>query len=1085
MKNVNKVAALGLALATGLMVVSAVFVPVVGAQTTNSTQAQINQLMAEINTLKASLGTSSSSSSSYNFTRNLTVGSKGADVGALQQILINGGYLTAVSAPTNYFGAATKSALAAWQKASGISPASGYFGPLTRAALAASGTTTGTTTGTGTTVVATGTGLTVSLASDSPVSGNVAIGAVSVPLLGLNFSAGSQPVTVNSLTVQRSGLSQDADLSNVYLYENGSRISTDQSISGGAITFSNSSGLFTVSAGMTQEISVTADIYNNAANSSNILVLSVPAASDVVTAGGAAVAGTFPVTGNQQSLVSVSNLATLTFQNVNSTTTINAGQNNNLVGQFTLTAGNNPVKVKSLRFTLTGSEPTQDLTNLYLSNGGVQEGATLSTLNGNIAQFSLDAAPLMLTSGQSATLQLYANVGGGIGDNFQFTVQQSSDIQAVDNMYNVGIGGTVYGNGSFPQNLYYVTVQPGGLVINSASSTALYAVQNNSNTVLGNFTVLASGDNIRLQTLVLTLNGSASTTNVQVLINGTQLGTTQTTMSTGNASAVTFSNLNYIIPANTTQTLTVQGTVSAGTSIGATLSITGQSQSNYVTVGPVQQSSPVLQVLGNSTNVSGYQNSAFGTPVLLAGTLSKVASFILQAGQVNSVLLNGVGISVPTNAVSSAGQLSNLYVDVNGTQIATAQGNVTAAGQYTFNAATPVVIPATQSVTVDVYASLSNAASSTAQVYLANLASVNATAGNNAVTVTAVNGENVTISQGQTLASVTQDPSTPSATVMGMGTSQNTLAAFRLNGSAQGPVTVTQLTVQDAASSSVATVNSNLGAFNNFTLVYGGSVLASQQSLNTSGTATGTATFVFSTPIVVAQNNYATIDLVGNAATYNSGSVADATTHAFQVTSYVANLTTGATTTSVTPTGASGNNITLYRTMPSSITAGTVSPVTSSVGVGNIDSAFQVGAGSGGDVYLQGLTWQPSGSVVNTASTTLTFQLIDAANPSVILATATSSLGAATTTYLNGATSTSLGNVGWDVPAGSVHTLQFKVVSGSNTNSATNNNGTFQISISKVIWGDGTASSTSGSLTFLPSTISLPIPGPFLSSLSN
>src|SRR5271170_4476280 len=105
MNTYKKVAALGLSFAMGAMLLSGAFVfaPVAAAQTTSSVQAQINALMAEIDTLKGSLGTSSGGSS-YDFTRNLTVGSTGADVSALQQILINDGFLTAVSAPTGYFG---------------------------------------------------------------------------------------------------------------------------------------------------------------------------------------------------------------------------------------------------------------------------------------------------------------------------------------------------------------------------------------------------------------------------------------------------------------------------------------------------------------------------------------------------------------------------------------------------------------------------------------------------------------------------------------------------------------------------------------------------------------------------------------------------------------------------------------------------------------------------------------------------------------------------------------------------------------------------------------------------------------------
>ncbi len=78
--------------------------------------------------------------STYNFTANLSVGSTGADVNALQAMLIASGDL-AIATPTGYFGPLTQAALAKWQAARGIVPASGYFGPLTQAAIAAAAVT--------------------------------------------------------------------------------------------------------------------------------------------------------------------------------------------------------------------------------------------------------------------------------------------------------------------------------------------------------------------------------------------------------------------------------------------------------------------------------------------------------------------------------------------------------------------------------------------------------------------------------------------------------------------------------------------------------------------------------------------------------------------------------------------------------------------------------------------------------------------------------------------------------------------------------------------------------------------------------
>lgn len=63
--------------------------------------------------------------------RDLTIGSYGADVQALEAFLRARGYM--VSQGVGYFSTATRDGVARFQAASGIFPASGYFGPVTRA----------------------------------------------------------------------------------------------------------------------------------------------------------------------------------------------------------------------------------------------------------------------------------------------------------------------------------------------------------------------------------------------------------------------------------------------------------------------------------------------------------------------------------------------------------------------------------------------------------------------------------------------------------------------------------------------------------------------------------------------------------------------------------------------------------------------------------------------------------------------------------------------------------------------------------------------------------------------------------------
>lgn len=103
--------------ALGLVVSSfAAFVPTAGAQTATA-----------------------AATASVSFSRDLTIGSMGADVTALQNFLITKGFGIPAGA-TGYFGAQTQAALARYQAANSIAPAAGYFGPITRSHVNAGST---------------------------------------------------------------------------------------------------------------------------------------------------------------------------------------------------------------------------------------------------------------------------------------------------------------------------------------------------------------------------------------------------------------------------------------------------------------------------------------------------------------------------------------------------------------------------------------------------------------------------------------------------------------------------------------------------------------------------------------------------------------------------------------------------------------------------------------------------------------------------------------------------------------------------------------------------------------------------------
>ncbi len=143
------------------------------------------------------------------FGANLTVGSRGADVTALQSMLIAAGYSIPAGA-TGYFGSQTKAAVQQYQAAKGI-PSTGFVGPLTRAALnggvavvPAAGCPAGyTCTPIAGTVPVSFVGMEGTLSADAGAVSNSTVyeGNINVQVLNLRLRAVTSDLTIKRITV--------------------------------------------------------------------------------------------------------------------------------------------------------------------------------------------------------------------------------------------------------------------------------------------------------------------------------------------------------------------------------------------------------------------------------------------------------------------------------------------------------------------------------------------------------------------------------------------------------------------------------------------------------------------------------------------------------------------------------------------------------------------------------------------------------------------------------------------------------------------------------------------------------------------
>jgi hypothetical protein len=809
----RKLVSAALAVSTLVWAVGVAALPVASAQSTTSVQAQITALLAQIAQLQAHLGTSSTATAtaSYSFTKDLTLGSKGADVTALQQLLISKGDLTAVTAPTGYFGTLTQSALAAFQSANGITPAAGYFGPKTRAfvnSMSVSTTTTTTktttqttTTGTNTTgaqttsgVTAPASGILVSVASSNPATGSLissqgtGYGAARVPVLAVNFTAGtSGGVTVSEVKFHKVGVLSDSSVSGAYLTQNGKVLYQYNSLNQGVLDFSGLS--LNVPAGQTVTLTLAIDV-SGGLSSGNTVSFSLNSASDVsafdVSNNALTPAGIFPVNGNMFTVTTVSNpaLASVEIEFSSVGNQVTAGTQGNLVGAWTFTPQNSKVYLDGLNFHVIGSANKGDIRNVKLMVNGTQVGATLATVGADgTAYFNASATPGVLNTG-SNNVQVFADIMGSPSYNFQFEILNGYDVNAVDSQYNVPVA-TYSQNGM--NSATAVTIQQGQITVTQDANTPTGNIaKGQSSITLAKFDVYAAGEAVKVQYLPFQLNlvqnisivddagGQVGTTINQPPSTNSLMSAVGTDGLTDTAGALTGngtltyndsfgssgSPINYTIPANTTRVLSLRADI--------------ESLANFATV-----TGNLLAPAGGATNLQGMissksgstsgangsalslaqsslvvtANNALGNQSVAAGVANlKIGSYSFAASSAEGVNVNNVSIILSPNGASlTASQVfQNLKLMVNGTQLGTTAGTLNQVGTYTFSG-TPFDVPAGTTVNVDVYADTLSSATSTYATQYTPSTELSAFTGTGTVSNSAISLVPNTPVQGQSL----------------------------------------------------------------------------------------------------------------------------------------------------------------------------------------------------------------------------------------------------------------------------------------------------------------------------------------------
>jgi hypothetical protein len=911
------------------------------------------------------------------------------------------------------------------------------------------------------------------LASDNPAAGSLISGAARVPVLAVNLTAGSASgVTVNQLNFKKTGVISDSNISGAYLVQDGKVVAQYSSLSNGVITFSNL-GL-SIAAGQTAKYWLAVDVSTGVA-AGNTVGFSVNAASDVVAvnASNAAVTagGTYPVMGNMFTASTVSNpsLAGMTITSSTVGNTVFAGTTNVLVSQWSANVTSNPVKLSSVKFRVIGSANKSDLQNVKLFVNGTQVGSTLPVVAASgDAYFDMSSAPATLRTGNS-NVQIYADVMGSPSFNFSFQLLNSYDVYAVDTQYNVPVAVTVNGGSGAT-----VTINQGQITVtaNSATPTGNLA-KGSSGVTLGKFNIYAAGEAVKVKFLDAAIttntgNASSSINNIYLVDDaGLQIGTTINTVVDGSSSGqcgivgavmtchfgTSASNINYIIPANTTRVISIKAdilsTATGWTTI--TASLPGNS-SNLQGLTSAQTSSSgsangaALTLATNALTVS--KNSAVGTVTYAKGaTGAKVGSFAFAASSAEGVNLTNVTVLMS----ASSTDFQNLKLMDGSTQIGTTKSTLTGSDSVTFSG--NVAVPAGGTKVLDVYADVLSSASAGTKTALTTLSACNGTGAstNSSISCPAsAAGQNVTVSTGASM-TVSMDSNTAATKQVVMSSTGNSLATFRFTETSNvESVKITDLIVHSSSSAAAA-------GFENVTLYNGTTAVAGPVSA--SSTTNGyDYRFSFASPVVVPQNGSVSLELKGDVNSYTSNGAISSSTYAFRLTSTStsvvalgsgSNAAVGVTFSPATP---AGNVITTLRgklSLAGAVTGSTSGRVrAASDEIANLTLSA---AGNGGyDVTVNTLSLKFTGQAI-----TGTFQ-VDLIDPNTGAAWAGATGGScaagastsctATFTFTNGV-----------VTAGSSKTVKVRVASsGFTNNSQTSDSMSVLVqNATDVNWGDG------------------------------
>jgi len=680
-----------------------------------------------------------------------------------------------------------------------------------------------------------------------------------IPFLKVKFVNGdSSDVKVTKINFKRGGISSDSDISQAYLYDDGTLLAEYNSFSNGVLTFSNSSGLFTVPAGGSKTVVLKADLANGTASGKTIR-FSIESSSDIES-DASSVNGSYPLVGNYMSTAQASDVGRLDIDIATAPPSSVDPQENLEVFNFNLQALDQKIELRKLTLTNIGSTDADDLVNFKLYDGGTQVGDTVASMNSDkTVTFDLTSNPLVIDKGVAKAMHVRADVVGGTDRTFRFSIQNMTDIVAYDTQYGIYIKPDGDDSWTVIQAGNASSINTGRLTISRASDSPSGNVpKDGTNVTIAKFDLKATGEDVKITQMVVRVYGTVGLNDLdqgKIYFDGAQKGSTTdlNTASTSDATAgdTTFSFGNtFIVPADgSTHTLEIKADIKKGNSesyLGSeTLtakiqSMSAQGKTSLASVTPGTASGHQLTIASgtlSATKNNAVASWATSTPTGVPGaTEVLVGSFIVTAGASEGADITAIKI---TDSSSAFDNLQNLKVyngtKDSGTQIGTTQSSLTTSQTYTFYPSPYISLAASGQFTLNVYADIKTGAATGSQgaIVLSEVDGTGKTTNTSVNYTEAQTGQTIYIASAGSL-TVSQDGGAPKSAQVIAGTTGVEFNKVKFVAGPGEDINVTQIVVTATLDNSAPTSSiSNISLWDGTTQI--GSTVA---SLATNGTAT-------------------------------------------------------------------------------------------------------------------------------------------------------------------------------------------------------------------------------------------------------